>query len=637
VPRVPDYGAPRVRSQGLGNVRRQAQPTPDAFGAAASRAMGQFGEVVAAGAGQVATMLVQAEQQRQDRVALTAAQRALGDLEIQVTTSPEYGYRNVRGKDALGAKRPTMERFDQQAAMIESTLNARQLELFIPVKERQRQQLVQGLDEHGLRELQQYEKGEALSSIVTAQTLAAQNALRPDRIAEQVGTIERVIADHSRALGLTGPEQQGAFKREQLSKLHEGVLLELLAKGRDVDAKDYFYEVRQQIEGSSLPRLTDMVEQGASDITGLRAAETVYARFAPANDTDAVEMDKMLDALTEQYQNDPRTLKAAKAYLSDKVQAVNAARRSRDAERDNVVWTNIFNGRSLSQVASTAEFQSLPGAEKDRIRLYYQRQAEHASNLAYQAEARAAAREAREASREGRELTRMQREEYRKEINGWATYFDLSNPETLRTLQPGDIAKRLPDLGHAHVQRLMTDREQLLRQTNTIASVTLDTALFKQVAEEAGLDYVTKTPGKLSQVEKANLAQLEVAVKSEIARQQQAKGGKLDYEETLGVARQVASGKAMVDDWFRDTPVVAAAVAGEQRSAAYIPLDQINVQDPQYKQRYTEALNYLRGLNPRMSEQQLRSTYRRRIEKALYRSVYNGTREEIENALKGVD
>ena len=67
-----------------------------------------------------------------------------------------------------------------------------------------------------------------------------------------------------------------------------------------------------------------------------------------------------------------------------------------------------------------------------------------------------------------------------------------------------------------------------------------------------------------------------------------------------------------------------------------MPIDKIDRASPAYKQ----AINYLRGLSAqtaRMTDEQLRTTYRPRIEKAIGRARTGGSQQEIENALKGID
>jgi hypothetical protein len=76
-------------------------------------------------------------------------------------------------------------------------------------------------------------------------------------------------------------------------------------------------------------------------------------------------------------------------------------------------------------------------------------------------------------------------------------------------------------------------------------------------------------------------------------------------------------------------------VSPDDRQAAYVPMAEIDQAGSSFK----EALTYLRGLpgNYQLPDRQLRDRYRARIERAFARSLMNGTRTEIENALKGQD
>jgi hypothetical protein len=157
--------------------------------------------------------------------------------------------------------------------------------------------------------------------------------------------------------------------------------------------------------------------------------------------------------------------------------------------------------------------------------------------------------------------------------------------------------------------------------------------LFNSIANEAGLDYVFDS--QKSNAQKANIGQLQATVEAEIARRQQAKNGVLTYDEKRATMEAIVQQRVKVDDWFWDTDTIAALVHPDDRRAAYVPLQDI----ARESRLYQDALNYLRGLpgSAALSESQLRARYGTRIERAVGRSLAGGTRQDIEDALRGVD
>jgi hypothetical protein len=533
----------------------------------------------------------------------------------------------VTGRDVLPLRQLSMELFDQQADMIASNLTSdRQRQAFARAREQRRSSILEGIERHTARELAAYDKGEAEAGLTTAVNLAIANAENVPRVAEELARVEQIVETHAAVLGLSGPEARHAFVADLRSKVHVGVVERLIGLDRDQDAQEYFHEVRDQLNGSAIGPLEEKLELATTDGEALRASEEIWTALGPTDDTEPIALDVMEAEARRRFAGNTKVLRATIDWLRQRKAGVDSGRKEREDAVLSDVWGAVLDGRSMTEIRRLPAFVAAPGRVQIQIRDYY-------ANESWRNEQRAATRAGRAAAEESRALTRLQREDKLREMDGWAAYFDLSDPQRLRDMSRGEILAQLPTLGREHVNRLLTDQEQLLRSDAAVRSATIDTELFNSIANEAGLDYVFDS--QKSNAQKANIGQLQATVEAEIARRQQAKNGVLTYDEKRATMEAIVQQRVKVDDWFWDTDTIAALVHPDDRRAAYVPLQDI----ARESRLYQDALNYLRGLpgSAALSESQLRARYGTRIERAVGRSLAGGTRQDIEDALRGVD
>ena len=629
MPRVERYTQRQVATRPLPTVRRQAAETYASAGGLQAEAIAGFG----AAATRVGLEIHEAERQQADTVALTTAERQLGEIEHQLTTDPEHGFETVKGQAVLGLRSKSMELFDQQADMIASNLTSdRQRQAFTRAREQRRFSVLEGIERHTSRELAAYDKGEATAGITTAANLAIANAETPRRVAEELGRIDGLVDTYAGVLGVSGPEAKKEFLADVRSKVHVGVVERLISLDRDVDAADYFAEVKDQITGSALGALETKLDLASTEGIALRASNEIWDAHGPDDDVAPIALDTMEAAARARFADNPKALKATIDWLRQRKIGVDAGRKEREEATLNTVWGAVMEGRPMTAIQRAPAFVSAPARVQIQVRDYYQRQLEHQASLAYQAEARANAAESRA-------WTREQRQERQLEMRTWSTYATLADPQQLRHMTRGQILEQLPKLGRDNTNRLLNDHEQLLKSDAAVRDATIDADLFTEIAYDAGLDYVTKTPGQRSEAENANVGRLRSTVEDAIASAQGRKGGQLTREEKRATMEQIIDGRVRVADWFFDSDSVGAVVPPESRGAAYVPIAQIDSTPKTYGTAYTQALNYLRGLpgQARASDADLRRQFRGRIEKAVGRSFSGASRQEIESALKGLD
>lgn len=623
MPSVPGYGGRRVAPTPFPNARRQGRDTYESLGGPQAEGLAAFGQSLSRAMPQL-TQIVNEQRARADQVRNLSTTRSFLDLETRLMDDPEHGALTVKGLAAMENRDTVLETFDKEAASIGTGLKSHEQQIhFETERMRRRAGILEGLDKHASSELQAYEQQEVTATLATSINTAVAHADDPQRIKESLETIAKVVEQHGARLGLGAAARQEALDKMR-SQVHTGVIARLLSLDREDAAQVYFDELKEQISADQVSRIQEALKGATREKQALVAAEDIWGAHAPGNDTDPISIDQMETVARERFADKPDVLKATIGYLRERKAGVDNGRKERADARDDAVWTAVMGGTPFAQIRRMPQYIAMDGKAQTQLRDYYNRQTEHQASLAYQAEARANAAE-------GRRYTAMLREEKLKELNGWASYFELADPNTLRTASRADILRQLPQLGDAHVQRLLNDQEQLSRNDAALKAATIDHDEFVSAAVDAGLAYAT-APKKPE--EKANIAKLEDAAKDEIAKQQGAKGRVLTREEKQTIVRGVIDNKVMLKDagwfWF-DAPTPAAVVSGTERGNAYVPVDTIPA--PALR----EGLNYLRGLpgNAALSDAQLRARYQDRLERAYALTLTHGSRAEVEQALKG--
>lgn len=652
MPSVPKYGGRQVSRSAMPGARRQQTETFESAGgrqalaerdlantqgdlarAKAGKAQTQAG--IAGGVARLGAGLLEQEfqlaRERADQVASLTSLRQLNELDHAILRDPENGILNKRGLAAMEARDAALEAWDKRASEIAGELkNERQQLEFEQQKIARRARLLQEIDNHGAGQLFQHEKSEFEGLLQSSQQRAATYALDPARIVESLGEQEAAINAYVGRNG-GGPEAKKAMLEKARNETWSGAIAAAMVGGKDRVAKAYLEEARDagQLTGDALVRMTQAVKKNSSDADGERLAAAIWAEHGPRSDADPVAMDKLEQLVRDRAGDDSDVLKTAINALRDRKNATDDGRKERKGATQSALWGAVLEGKTYEEI------RRLPHAVNDpeelrQIRDYLESRAYQQETRAYTAEQRAFTREQRELTRAQRALVAEERDERQRELRGWAAYFELRQPEALRGLSHGDIVSKLPTLGTAHVQRLLTDKERVTKDDATYRAAVVDDDVFKEVANAAGLAYAYKTPAQLSDVEKANLGKLRAVVEDEIGRQQVGKNRRLTRDETRQVMQSLVDQKVTVDRpfWYDETQL-AVVVNENDRAKAYVPIDQIPAPAA------GEALNYLRGVYPRLSDQQLRRTYADRIQRAYAITVMRGSRADVEAVLKG--
>jgi hypothetical protein len=637
MPRAP-LAERQVGPSALPGARRQSAETFASQGGLVAEAQERFGANRLRETAGMYAELKRAEAESAAALEQLTIRKRFNDLDHLLLQSHDRGLLNKTGKAPLEERDTYVDEWDTTANEIATEIKTEGGRLFYEEeKSRRRDQFVGRADVHAMQQMRGF-RGQELDSFLASSKNAAIAAGDPrdpraaERLADQFKAQNDAIDANAPLLGL-GPEQIAAMKAQSKSDTHVGIVNNLIARGRDRDAKGYYEDVADQIqEGAQKAQLVERLDTASTDALAFQTANQIWDTHAPPaeDDRSAIELDKLERLAREQFKDDPEAYKKTVSYLRERKQGVDDARRQRQSDRDSAVWGAVLNNGTASQIRQLPEFKASPGADQIRIMDYLDREAERTAS-------RAAAAEARESAAENRAYTRAARKEQELENAGWSEYYRLSDPKVLPTMTRGQIMALLPTLGRDHTTRLVNDLEAYQKNAETVRTATIDRELFKDVAYSAGLDYIYNTPAQMNEDERARSGRLQTAVETEVAAEQGVKGRRLTYEEQRAVAQRVVDRKVMLDVVGFDRETIAATVRDDERGIAYVPIAQVP------KDSASKMANYIRGIPRRgltfevspPSTDDIIKANRARIERAYARALLGASDPEVFAILEG--
>jgi len=277
MPRVPTYGGLRVNPSPFPNVRRTGPAgvaaTPESLGAGVGTALAGFG---AAAAG-VGLRIYEEEQQAHAQTQYLTASRQLLEVDEQLVTNPETGALRFKGLDAVEGSKRAIDAFDQRAFEIEgAATNPGAKDAVKRAIAARRESMLNRLDAHVLQQVTDYQGREAEANLDTSVSFGVNNFDDLARVGEAHSRIVAGVKDTAALLGL-GPEAEHALLTDKLTRLHAGIVNELLAHDQDGHAKAYLAETRDQVDGRVLPELDRAVEAGTLRGDAQRATDDILA------------------------------------------------------------------------------------------------------------------------------------------------------------------------------------------------------------------------------------------------------------------------------------------------------------------------------------------------------------------------
>jgi len=228
------------------------------------------------------------EKDRADQVAVLNASNQLAMWENQRLYSPQTGALAQRGQAAFDLPEKVGDEYQTLVSSVEAGLgNDRQKEAFQRVKLQRGAQLDLTLRQHVYGEMQKYEAGELQAFVDNSVNAGIANASNPQRVGLELGNAEDAIRMHAKNLGMS-PDQVQQQIEGVATKMHVGVIDNLLAQDKTKAAQVYFAETKDEIKGDALARVQKAVEEG-----GLRKqAQTKSDEIISAGGTITEQLEK---------------------------------------------------------------------------------------------------------------------------------------------------------------------------------------------------------------------------------------------------------------------------------------------------------------------------------------------------------
>lgn len=525
MPRVPTVDGPTVREQPLQGGLQRSSVSP---------AMLQNPQLGDAGR---ALLEVGAQlQERQDADELMRAETEIKGKYLEW----EGEAKQRKGQQAWGVAKEAGEFWDKESAKVEGALSSpRAKALFQREVQKNRALSVGAFSGHEAGQRRASLDESAQASIVSSINLAAANPTNTELLASTKGDILKRNAMRAQVNGWS-PEMAEAKQAEYLTNLHKQVI-QGLVRSDPAAAEAYFNANKAEIEGSQHAEVGAFAAKATATRIGETTAEAAWQTLGPKGDRDAVQLDKLEEAIRKRSDIGDEAKKVAISALKERAIAFKDARKERDETLEAKVNLAVMNGAGGGQIRSMPEFLQMDGEKQRRLMDFLE-------NRQLRRVQMAAASESRADAAESREQRRMSRQ-------GMGAYLVYSNPDTLNGMTENQVLNLLPTLGNELTGHLMQQKRQLAAGGPKLAEARMDEDDFKRVASEMGLrPFNAKTED-----EKAALGELKFRVEQVISANQKAGGKVMGRDEKLDLMRKEMARTVSVNGFWsnRDVPVIA--------------------------------------------------------------------------------
>jgi len=292
----------------------------------------------------------------------------------------------------------------------------------------------------------------------------------------------------------------------------------------------------------------------------------VFKTFGPQSDNDPIELD-VLNAQIDRTMagNTVEERKTAKALISQHASAFKASADQRIAARQSVIWSQVINNKSMTEIQASPEWNNLDG--KDKATLIGQ-------------------------------ISTFRTKPTSPEQT--ALYYELtSDKQKLASMSTEQVLVAAGSLGNTLGSQLVKDRAGLITPQD-IGQAQIDDDTFKRVAAEAGLKPYDRTP---STSDKKALGELKYVFERDIQTQQNALKRPLTRAEKEEVMYRVINDKVYVDGFFSDTEKPLFQVTKDELGESYVLVNKKKVYVNQINaSERLKIIDALRGANRPVTE-----------------------------------
>jgi len=272
MPTVPRYNSGQVEERALPNARVATDAPIEAFGGGASQ------DRLAQATQQsfkIAEKIFQEEKQKADD---TMTQKAYTELGRRRQKLGEEAF-TKKGEGAIGVVDEYVPLFDKDADDIEKNMlkSDSQRALFRRIREQEKRQFTEQLGRHSFVEKERFADETAVAGVQFEQDDAIQNYQEPGRIQQAIGRQMAFIDSRSQGKPKEFIEN---MKREAASKTHAGVIERMLSNGQDMQAAEYYKQIKPQMGGMYQSRIEKALEDGSLRGQSQRMSDQIISEYS---------------------------------------------------------------------------------------------------------------------------------------------------------------------------------------------------------------------------------------------------------------------------------------------------------------------------------------------------------------------
>lgn len=612
MPRLPtaeDLGQRPVPVVPSGGISRLQLSTPN-LGAAAQAEV-QFGNVVNDMGNTLAALALREKQKTDEAQKLAATSQYQNGL-LDMEYGQQNGFINIKGGDAVtqplldtyrtkrealakqirdGLKNPEQQAaFDNQAKIMDTQFDGR-------------------IYRHVAEQSNIYQDEVHKGVLATERSSAALNYDQPGQIEMSLLRTDMEIERKAKLDGITNPDVVNEQKRIAGTMIHANVIQQMLLQGKDSAAAAYYKGIKNELTPEAMVLLGSKVDAASVDGEATRGADLAWGVLGPKSLNDPVRMDLMEAWVRDKYKDDPRKMNSAIQDLRSRSTAFKDGQHEMVANNVSTVLDEYHNGADIKMIQTMPEYQALDGENRMKLRDYIL-----ANGYTEQQRARA----------------QMSYHEGEKAVQGFSSYWELSNPQVLSGLSEKQILALEPVMGQKLTADLMESKRKL-SNPSTLKDANIDASLFNTVAADAGLKPFEKN---LAPKDKEYLGRLKNEVEATIDSTQRQTGRSLTRDEKEKLMRSMVDKKVMIDKWSGDYQLPAPVIRPDQRKDVYVPIEKVD------STWLKNAINYMRsqGYAPiEWDDEKIKRNMKGRLQRAYGISITGGSSDEGKRALSGED
>ena len=362
-----------VESRPLVGGQRRAAATPESEGAGLERAKAdKFGAVAGFG-GHVAETGIRmyalheqdARRMREEardsanQTAAIGASNRLSEWHAEYFYHQEHGAFLKKGKDALTLPEEARASFESAAGAIEAGLaNDDQRLAFSKLRAQTWQSSQLDVLRHVTKESRDYQASELSSLIDNKVNEAQQSALDPKMVAVHLQTAVSALRTNGPKVGM-GPEEIDAKQRAVQTKVHVGVISNLLAQEQDQKAATYYAATKGQIDGDQQDAIQKALDEGTLRGQSQKAADTILREGGTLTEqrakAKAIDDPKLRDQVENRIEHE--------AAIRDRVE------REQETETMRQGYDLLDRGADVTKIPP-ALWSNYSGATRSAMRAY---------------------------------------------------------------------------------------------------------------------------------------------------------------------------------------------------------------------------------------------------------------------------